>query len=136
MKYDWIRFVVQPPIIVWNESACRLLGQVGCLLGGSFLTKLVALVQLPAASLPNSRPTRLRLRAQENTAELSSVNEDQEDSDTTDVLYRAVRKAGRAHLPDSVSNIEFKTTLIKGKQLISTFTAFTTLRLLVSIVCC
>lgn len=120
MNYDWVRVVVQPPIIIRNESARRLLGQVGCLLSGSVLTKLVTLVQLPAASLPNSRPTRLRLRPQENTAELSSVNEDQEDSDTTDVLYRAVRKAGRAHLLGSASNIKFKTATIEGKQLIST----------------
>jgi hypothetical protein len=109
---------------------------VGCLLGGSFLTKLVGLVQLPAASLSNSKATRLRLRARRTTLQdLQTLYEDHEDSGTTDVHYRAVRKAGRAHSPTLAPSInDLKISLAKGKQPIFILTAFTTLRIPVSIV--
>ena len=111
---------------------------MGCLLGGSFLTKLVGLVQLPAASLSNSKATRLRLRARRTTLQdLQTPCEDHEDSDTTDVRYRAVRKAGRAHSPTLAPNInDLKISLTKGKQPVFILTAFTTLRIPVFIVYC
>lgn len=136
MSYDWLRIAVQPPIYRLERIIPPVAGPSGVFTRWVFPHQASCAVQLPAASLSIIEPTRLRLRAQENIAETSSIYGDQEDNDTIDVLHRAVRNAGRARSPISAPNIYTDISLTDGLQTNFPLTAFTTSRFSVSVVYC